>query len=189
MKAFCDGAGFDWTGRVRYVDDIPRIKPQKDSVFIIDESDERIFRDYKTFYGRTKAKTVRTICLTATACDSNEDCLEKACLEALEIKTYMNSKESKDFTPVLHSELDLSTIDKQRALISKESESCGVLIYANGDRYKVLAEEEGVTKLADVTDLNEIEHMDEKKLERYPRYLINDEFGGRGLNFRAKSPS
>ena len=50
---------------------------------VIDESDERIFRDPMEFRNKTKAEKIHTICLTATAYDGEGDCLEKRVLDKL----------------------------------------------------------------------------------------------------------
>ena len=50
------------------------------SVFIIDESDERIFRDLETFYKTALNEKVIIICLTATAYEGAQDGLQKKVL-------------------------------------------------------------------------------------------------------------
>ena len=50
---------------------------------IIDESDERMFRDLESFYTGTKSEKVFTICLTATAYDGTKDGLQKSALNEL----------------------------------------------------------------------------------------------------------
>ena len=48
-----------------------------------------------------------------------------------------------------------------------------------------MSEEPGVICIKPHTNLLAIETMDAKLTTRYPVYLINEEYGGRGLNFRA----
>ena len=67
----------------------------------------------------------------------------------------------------------------------KESEKCGVLIYATGNEYESLCEEPNVTPVTAQTNYLLLETMDTKVGARYPVYIINDVYGGRGLNFRA----
>ena len=50
---------------------------------IIDESDERMFRDLESFYAGTKSEKVFTICLTATAYDGTDESVHKNALNEL----------------------------------------------------------------------------------------------------------
>ena len=93
---------------MRYVVDMPKHSASKKSVYIVDESDERIFRDYERFYKSIKHEKVRTICLTATAYDGDENSLELACLKALDFKIYRNSDSKEDFVPKITKSIDLS---------------------------------------------------------------------------------
>ena len=103
---------------------------------IIDESDERIFSDLDEFYKKTRSEKVFTICLTATAYEGEEEGLEKSVLDALGYKIYKNSNKKEDFDPVIHETGDLGSLSDYRTMILKESEKCGVLIYANGKEYE-----------------------------------------------------
>ena len=58
---------------------------------VIDESDERLFRDPSEFSNKTKAEKIHTICLTATAYDGEDDGLERRVLDLLGYKIYYNS--------------------------------------------------------------------------------------------------
>ena len=102
LSTFCENAGFKWKERVRYVTDLPRTAPKKDTYYIIDESDERMFGDCLQFYKSIKSEKIRTICLTATAYDGDEECVERECLKALDFKIYANSKKKEDFVPTIH---------------------------------------------------------------------------------------
>ena len=105
---------------------------------IIDESDERMFRDLSAFYSGTKSDKVYIICLTATAYDGSEDCLQSRALEELGYKVYCNSDKKEDFNPVIHQSLHIGSLEEYRSLILRESEKCGVLIYATGTEYESL---------------------------------------------------
>ena len=53
LKKFCTEAGMKWNSRVRYQTDLKRTlskKKEKKTVMIIDESDERQFKDLDEFY-------------------------------------------------------------------------------------------------------------------------------------------
>ena len=100
---------------------------------IIDESDERMFRDLGAFYQKTKSEKVYVICLTATAYDGSEDNLQRTALKELDYKVYHNSEKKGDFTPEIHRSEAIGGLTEYRTLIHKEREKCGVLIYATGE--------------------------------------------------------
>ena len=64
-----------------------------------------------------------------------------------------------------------------------------MLIYAEGSLYETLALESNITRVTSETPYTALETMDAKFGHRYPVYLINDAYGGRGLNFRAATSS
>ena len=65
-----------YTERVKYQTNLTLKANNKTAVMIIDESDERMFRDVNGFYNKTKSDKVIVICLTATAMDYAEDNLQ-----------------------------------------------------------------------------------------------------------------
>jgi hypothetical protein len=154
---------------------------------LIDESDDRSFGDVDGFCKDLKSDKVFTIFLTATAYEGEEDCLERSLMDELGYKIYKNSAKKEDFDPVVHETRDLKSLEEYRSLILKESELCGVLIYANGTEYASLSEEDIVTPVTSELDLLRIETMDAKVGPRFPVFMINEEYGGRGLNFRAQT--
>ena len=95
MRAYCDNSGRKWTERVKYQTDLSRKKTQKNTVMIIDESDERMFRDFEAFYKGTKSDKVIVICLTATAMDDSEDHLQRDALNELGYKVYYNNNKKR----------------------------------------------------------------------------------------------
>ena len=105
---------------------------------IIDESDERIFRDLVSFYASTKSEKVFTICLTATAYDGTNEGLHKNAHNELGYEVYTYSDKKDDYEPVIHESFFIGALEKYRTLILNESEKCGVLIYATGSEYESL---------------------------------------------------
>ena len=93
-------------------------KAKNKSVLIIDESDERMFRDLDAFYKETKSKNVIVICLTATAYDGTEDGLEQAVINAMDYKIYSNSDKEKNSDPVIHESKAIGSFDEYRRLIT-----------------------------------------------------------------------
>jgi hypothetical protein len=88
-----------------------RKKSPKNAIMIIDESDERMFRDLEGFWKDTKADKVFTICLTATAYEGEKDALEKRVLDDLGYKIYKNSDKDDDFDPVIHETIPLKSLE------------------------------------------------------------------------------
>lgn len=58
---------------------------------IIDESDERMFRDLNAFYAKTKGENLIVICLTATPYEGEADGTQVKALEELKYKIYKYS--------------------------------------------------------------------------------------------------
>ena len=107
---------------------------------IVDESDERMFKDLSSYYCDTKSKKVKTICLTATAYEGAEgsEMIEEYALKKLGYKVYKNSSKKEDFEPTIHEAREIGTLEAYRTLILKESERACVLIYATGTEYESL---------------------------------------------------
>ena len=171
---------------MKYHSTLSRGRTNKKAIMIIDESDERIYKDLNEFYLKTKSEIVFTICLTATPFEGDETGLHFNVLDELGYKVYRNSSKSTDFKPIIHETYDIGSLEAYRTLILKESEKCGVLIYANGKEYESLKEESNVIPFTSEKSHLSIEIMDVKVDSRYPVYLINKDYGCRGFNFRAE---
>ena len=145
-----------------------------------------MFRDLEEFYNGTKSEKIITICLTATPFEGDSDGLQCSAINELGYKVYNNSSKKEDFDPVIHREISIGSLDGYRTLILQESEKCGVLIYANDKEYESLKEEPNVKLVTLETSYLTLETMDAKHGPRYPVFMIDKNFGGRGYNFRAK---
>ena len=174
MQAYCDEAGKNYSGRVRYQTDLDRGKRTKTAVMIIDESDERMFKDLGAFYQKTKSDKVYVICLTATAYDGSEDNLQRTALKELDYSVYYNSEKKPEFDPQIHRSWAMNGLDEYRTLINKEREKCGVLIYATGKEFAALSEEDGVIPVTPEIPYEMLETMDAKIGHFYPVFIIND---------------
>jgi len=127
---------------VHYQTDLKRkVNSRKKTVLIIDESDERQFRDLDEFHRHTRSENVYTICLTATAYDGGADGLERQVIDALGYRIYANSDKHEQYNPVINETRDLGTLDAQRSFIVQERQKCGVLVYATGKIYEALKAE------------------------------------------------
>ena len=110
-------------------------------------------------------------------------------LNELEYKVYKNSDKEEDYKPEINKRVKLGTIDNFRKWILEESEKCGVLVYANDKEHAALTREPGVITVTEDMDHRNIQTMDAKIGPRFPVYLINKEYGGLALDFRAVNNS
>ena len=62
----------------------------------------------------------------------------------------------------------------------------GVVIYAEGKLYDELKATGQVTAVTAETSHEDLRKMDQKTAGRYPVYMINEDYGTRGLDFRAR---
>ena len=91
---------------------------------------------------------------------------------------YHNSEKREDFTPEIHRSEAIGGLEAYRTLIQKEREKCGVLIYATGQEFEALKEEDGVIHVTPQVPYLALETMDAKIGAFYPAFLINEEYGG-----------
>ena len=73
LKVNQDAAHTKYSSRVTYKTDLKHTLGKKKIVKIIDEGDERMFRDLEEFYNGTKSEKIITICLTATPFEGDSD--------------------------------------------------------------------------------------------------------------------
>ena len=69
--------------RLKYVVGVGSITKKKECVLIVDESDEIMFRNLKTFWKKIKEEDRSVICLTAAADDKYEGGVEKQALKTM----------------------------------------------------------------------------------------------------------
>jgi hypothetical protein len=66
----------------------------------------------------------------------------------------------------------------------------GVLIYATGEMYSKLVNDHNVPQVTEDTPAEDLRSMDVSKGGCYPVYLINEDYGSRGVDYRAeRNPS
>ena len=74
-------------------------------------------------------------------------------------------------------------------LVHEQRKSRGVLIYARKPLFESLGIQDEVTTVTYNTLDDCLQHLDKKGEHGYPVYLISDEYGIRGLDFRSpKNP-
>ena len=102
LQIYCDGARKKYSTRVMYKTDLVRKNFTKTCVMIIDESDDRMFKDMEAFYKATKSDKVITICLTATPYDGDANGLQAITLNELGYQIYHYSDKQEDYIPKIH---------------------------------------------------------------------------------------
>ena len=102
-------------------------------------------------------------------------------------KLYYNSDKAANLTPQVNETMLIQTKDNYEKLINQKRQTQAVLIYANGTLFASLAEIDGVTVVTKDTLPDELTSMDQKRGLHYPVMMINQDYGTRGLNFRAAS--
>ena len=128
----------DTKQRLHYVVGIVNVKIHGECVIIVDESDEVMFKNLKTFWRYINYEDRRVICLTAAADDKYEKGVEQQALEAMDFAIFRNSHIKDLKTPQIHMEVDLSDENKVLQMIDKQREKRGVLVFGDDDIVKRL---------------------------------------------------
>ena len=101
-------------------------------------------------------------------------------------KIYSNSDKHELHNPHVHKTRELGNLEAWRTFITTERQKCAVLVYATGQVYQALKAEEITIPVTEATPWRVLETMDSKIGSYYPVFMIDDRYGGRGLNFRAQ---
>ena len=78
--------------RLHYVNGIGGISKLDECVLIVDESDEVMFKNLRTFWNKINKEQRSVICLTAAADDKYKGGVEEEALETMGFKVYRNSR-------------------------------------------------------------------------------------------------
>ena len=167
------------------LDRISDVNKRTENVIIADESDDTIFKDLELFYNKISGANSKIVCLTATPDDGNEKGSEKAALASLDFKIFRNAKEGQLEMPNWDATMDLSSIEKIMEQVEKRRKDQAVLIFATDELYDKLLDEDYVKPVNDDTPNEELRSMDKKVDGVYPVYLINEENGMRGIDYRS----
>ena len=171
--------------RLHYVVGIVNVKIHGECVIIVDESDEVMFKNLKTFWRYINYEDRRVICLTAAADDKYEKGVEQQALEAMDFAIFRNSHIKDLKTPRIHMEVDLSDENKVLQMIDEQRENRGVLIYANSETISKLEVMEDYVLVKEETTDEKLREMGKKVNGKYPVYLISKKYGLRGLDYRS----
>ena len=81
---------------------LQNLKATKETVVIIDESDQILFGNLIQFAKKTLNMKIHVICLTATADDGFKEGAERKVLELFKFKIYCNVPQTEVSTPRIH---------------------------------------------------------------------------------------
>ena len=159
------------------------IPKNNQSIIIVDESDDITMSDPVQFVQHTMGLKQQVICLTATPDDGIKEGSERNLIELMGFKTVQTSEQQELKEPVDKVSAPLETVADVMKEVHHYSSTRAVLIYANDDLYSQLAQEKGVVRVTMDTPDADLRHMDVKKDGVYPVYLVNAEYGIRGLDY------
>jgi hypothetical protein len=81
----------DTKKRLHYVVGIGSVKKPGECVLIVDESDEVMFKNLRTFWNKINQDDRSVVCLTAAADDKYKGGVEEKALKTMGFKVYRNS--------------------------------------------------------------------------------------------------
>jgi hypothetical protein len=87
--------------------------------------------------------------------------------------------------PLVNESIEIKTVEAYKRLIDDKKKTQAVLIYANQPLFSSLLEIDGIEVVTKNTDKDELNNLDRKKGLYYPIKIISNDYGTRGLNFRA----
>lgn len=175
----------DTKKRLHYVAGIGSINKPGECVFIVDESDEVMFRNLKTFWKKINKEDRSVVCLTAASDDKYKGGVEEQALMTMGFKVYRNSRLVDFKKPQIHQIDDVSDSNKLMDMIEKQRVSRGVLVYVDDKIMNDLLVMEDYKQVTEDTPDAELRAMGKKMNSRYPVWLIGKKYGMRGLDYRA----
>ena len=171
--------------RVKYQVGIDTKFTNKKQWLLFDEIDAPMFDDLELFYNNTKAKNLKIICLTATPYDGNEEGNELKAIQLMQYKLFYSSEEAANMSPTVNETFEIRTKEAYEKLINEKKKIQPVLIFANHSLFGQLAELDGVHIVTSETPSKDLETMDVRTGQYFPVMMISNDYGTRGINFRA----
>ena len=98
---------------------------------------------------------------------------------------YYTEAAKKMMKPLVNESIEIKTVEAYKRLIDDKKKTQAVLIYANQPLFSSLVEIEGVEVVTKDTNKDELNNLDKRKGLYYPVKIISNDYGTRGLNFRA----
>ena len=157
----------------------------RESILIVDESDDVIMKNPKKFAQSILNEKVKVICLTATPDDGLEQGSEKVLIDLLKFKRIFTEKKGNMVEPKIDERAKLPTTDEIMTLVKNYRTSRGVLVYANDPYYSELINDHNLTKVDQNTPDADLRSMDKQTGGLFPVFVINENYGTRGLDYRA----
>ena len=143
-------------------------------------------RDPVEFATSTTGEKLQVVCLTATPDDGMNDGCERNLMNLMGYRLIRTGEKQDLEAPKVDAYFEVNHPDDVMNQAYYWYDSRAVLIYANGKLNDTLANDYLVTRVTPDTPEADLRSMDEKKNGHYPIYLINEEYGIRGLDYRAE---
>ena len=171
--------------RLHYVVGVGKIIKTGECVLIVDESDEVMFKNLKTFWNKINKEDRSVVCLTAAADDNWKGGVEEQALKTMGFKVYRNSRLVDLKTPQIHQLADVSDSNKLIEMIGQQRLKRGVLVYVDDTMMSEISVVEDYKVVSEDTPDEDLRAMDKKMYNQYPVFLIGKRYGNRGLDYRA----
>ena len=131
-------------------------------------------------------KKLTVICLTATPDDGINDGCERNLMDLMGYRLIRTGDKQDLEAPNINTFFEAKDASDVMDQVAVWKDTRAVLIYANGDLNDKLADEHKVTRVTKDTPEADLRSMDVSKQGYYPVYLISEEYGIRGLDYRAE---
>ena len=139
-----DAEGFQ---RLHHVVGVKGIPKGKETIIIVDESDEIIMRNPVEFASCTLGVNLKVVCLTATPDDGLDDGCERNLMNLMGYRLIRTGSKQELEAPKIDTYAALRCANDVMVQVEEWIYTRAVLIYANGDLNDILANEYKVTRV------------------------------------------
>jgi hypothetical protein len=147
-------------------------------------------RDPVEFASLTTGEKFQVVCLTATPDDGINDGCERNLMKLMGYRLIRTDDKKVLEAPKIDGHFEVNKPDDVMNEAYRWYETRAVLIYANGELNDTLTDQNLVPRVTPDTPAVDLRSLDVKKNDTYPIYLINEEYGIRGIDYRAeKNPN
>ena len=139
----------------------------------------------KKFAQSISNEKIRVICLTATPDDGLSEGSERVLIDLLEFKRIYTEKNEDMVEPKIDEKAVIPTALEIMTLVNSYRTSRGVLVYVNEPCSTELVNVHKLVKVDKHTPDAALRNMDKQKEGLYPVFVVNENYGTRGLDYRA----
>ena len=139
------------------------------------------------FVKKTMDENLQVVCLTATPDDGIDDGSERNLLNLMGYKLIRTGAKQDLEEPKIDTRARLKCATDVMDQVREFCETRAVLIYANEPLISILEKDHFLKRVTIETPDSDLRSMDVRKNGSYPIYLISEDYGIRGLDYRAPS--